>query len=190
MEPDAAGLAGRGQGPPRTPMRLLPCSARRRPDIRDNWAESYLRMTPWGDPWMTPTASACPTRHRSSGTPPRRSRLQAGRALQAGRTPFSTSTPLHGEVVTIATDGLASVHDDAGHSAVAFIEPALLHRRQLRLPPGNEARRRGHGPEQMSIPFVAAFNAPEGGIEVQRGVADPRRALRTAHAAADAAGPW
>ena len=22
------------------------------PDIRDNWAESYLRKTPWGDPWI------------------------------------------------------------------------------------------------------------------------------------------
>jgi hypothetical protein len=68
-----------------------------------------------------------------------------------------------GEVVTVSTDGLASVHDDSGHSLIAFIDHRFCVVASCVCPKGTKLAGEDMASDQMNIPFVAAFNAPEAG---------------------------
>jgi len=133
------------------------------PDIRDNWAESYVRKTSWGDPWIAYgfglPAAAQVVEH------PAQANAAPG---WTGTLPSRSNTVLDvdsstGEVVTVTTDGLASVHDDAGHHDLAFKSQRFCTVASCVCPKGTRLAGDDMASEQLTIPFVAAFNAPEGG---------------------------
>jgi hypothetical protein len=133
------------------------------PDIRDNWAESYLRQSAWSDPWIA----------YGFGLPDAAQVFQ--HPVQAlsdpgweGTLESRSNTVLNvnatsGEVVAIATDGLASVHDGGTNSAIAFQIQRFCTVSSCVCPPGTLLAGQDMAPQQLSIPFSAAFNAPEGG---------------------------
>jgi hypothetical protein len=134
------------------------------PDIRNNWAESYLRQPDWGDPWIAygfglPDAAQA-YRHPAQAQP---APGWEGTLLSRSNTVLNVNAT-SGEVVTITTDGLAGVHDSGGNSDLAFQAerfctiPEGCGRPQGTLEAGTNV-----APKQMTIPFVAAFNAPSGG---------------------------
>jgi hypothetical protein len=133
-------------------------------DIRNNWAESYLRQTDWGDPWIAygfglPDATEV-NQHPAQAQPsPGWTGSLDGRAnivLNVNAT--------SGEVVTITTDGLASVHDNSNNSSVAFQTQRFCTAAEgCVCPPGTLLAGQNMASQQMTIPFVAAFNAPAGG---------------------------
>jgi len=69
-----------------------------------------------------------------------------------------------GEVVEVSTDGLASVHDMASDSATAFQDQRFCTATEgCTCPPGTLYAGQNMASQQLSVPFVAAFNSPEGG---------------------------
>jgi hypothetical protein len=134
------------------------------PDIRDNWAESYLRRTDWGDPW-TMSGFGLPDAAQVYQHPAQAQPAPGWTGSLLGRSnTVLTVTATSGEVVTVSTDGLASVHDDNGNSDTAFgsqrfctISGGCV------CPQGSLDAGQNMAPNDLSIPFVAAFNAPFGG---------------------------
>jgi hypothetical protein len=134
------------------------------PDIRDNWAESYVRESAWGDPWIVDGFGLSPGTHATR---------HPAQALQdpgwTGSLDSRSNTVLNvdstfGEVVTVATDGLASVHDNGGDSAVAFQTQRFCTASDgCVCPSGTLLAGQDMAPDKLTIPFVAAFNAPTGG---------------------------
>ncbi|MFI5258716.1 MAG: hypothetical protein ACHQ01_03780, partial [Candidatus Limnocylindrales bacterium] len=133
------------------------------PNIRDNWAESYLRMTAWGDPWETSGFDLPDTtqvnRHPAQAQP---APGWTGSLQSRSNTVLKVDSS-SGEVVTVSTDGLASVHDDSGHSLIAFIDHRFCVVASCVCPRGTKLAGEDMASDPMSIPFVAAFNAPEAG---------------------------
>jgi hypothetical protein len=134
------------------------------PEIRNNWAASYLRQADWGDPWqaygfgLPDTAKV--TRHDAKAV---EAPGWMGTLLGRANTVLNV-TASSGEVVTITTDGLASVHDNAGNSEVAFgtdrfctVDGGCV------CPQGTLEAGKDMASKRLTIPFVAAFNAPFGG---------------------------
>jgi hypothetical protein len=133
------------------------------PDIRDNWAESYLRRSDWGDPWIA----------YGFGLPD--TTQVAEHPVQAQPDPGWTGTLLSrantvlnvngtsGEIVVVLTDGLASVHDENGNSSTAFQVQRFCTVSSCKCPAGTVLEGEDMAPNQISIPFVAAFNSPYGG---------------------------
>jgi hypothetical protein len=133
------------------------------PDIRDNWAESYLRKTSWGDPWIAYgfglPASAQVVEHLAQAQP---APGWTGSLASRSNTVLNVDSS-SGEVVTVSTDGLASVHDDAGHSDIAFTQGRFCVVATCVCPTGTKLAGQDMASDPMTIPFVAAFNAPRGG---------------------------
>jgi hypothetical protein len=133
------------------------------PDIRDNWAESYLRKTSWGDPWIAygfglpDTAQVDQHPAQAQPAPGWTDSLQ-----NRSNTVLNVDSTA-GEVVIISTDGLASVHDDAGHKAIAFQSQRFCTVSSCICPAGTKLAGENMAPDVITIPFVAAFNAPESG---------------------------
>jgi hypothetical protein len=133
------------------------------PDIRNNWAESYLRKNSWGDPWIAygfglPDAAQVYQHPAQALAAPGWTGSLKGRS----NTVLNVDTTF-GEVVTVATDGLASVHDDAGHIAIAFEKQRFCTVSSCVCPKGTKLEGEDMAPDPMTIPFVAAFNAPQVG---------------------------
>ena len=133
------------------------------PDIRDNWAESYVRKTSWGDPWNAYgfglPAAAQVIEHLAQAQP---APGWDGSLASRSNTVLNVDSTA-GQVVTVSTDGLASVHDDAGHMDVAFQSQRFCTASSCVCPKGTKLAGQNMASETMTIPFVAAFNAPEGG---------------------------
>ena len=133
------------------------------PNIRDNWAESYLRMTAWGNPWVTSGFDLPDTtqvdQHPAQAIP---APGWTGSLQSRSNTVLKVESS-SGEVVTVSTDGLASVHDDSGHSLIAFIDHRFCVVASCVCPKGTKLAGEDMASDQMNIPFVAAFNAPEAG---------------------------
>ncbi len=133
------------------------------PDIRDNWAESYLRQDSWGDPWIAygfglPDAAQVIQHQVQALSDP-----GWEGTLQSRSNTVLNVTSSAGEVVVVATDGLASVHDGGTNSATAFQDQRFCTTTSCVCPPGTLLAGQDMAPQQLAIPFVAAFNAPEGG---------------------------
>ena len=134
------------------------------PDIRNNWAASYLRESSWNDPWVMYglglPADAKVIRHDAKAEPAPGS---------TGTLPGRSNTVLNvtassGEVVTVTTDGLASVHDNSGNSKIAFqSESFCTVPGGCVCPAGTLLAGSNVASQQLTIPFVAAFNAPLAG---------------------------
>ncbi len=133
-------------------------------DVRDAWAANYLRQNDWGDPWIMYgfdiPAGAQVTRHPAQALP---DPGWLGSLESRSNTVLSVGSS-DGEVVTIATSGLASVHDDTGQSAVAFQNHSFCtDKGGCVCPPNTLLAGQDMASQQLTLPFVAAFDAPEGG---------------------------
>ena len=133
------------------------------PDIRDNWAGSYLRQDAWGDPWKAYgfglPADAQVSRHPAQA---QAAPGWTGSLLGRSNTVLSV-TASTGEVVTVSTDGLASVHDESGNSALHFQNQSFCTAASCVCPSGTLLQGKDMAPQKLTLPFVAAFNAPFGG---------------------------
>jgi hypothetical protein len=132
-------------------------------DIRDNWAESYLRKSSWGDPWIAYgfglPATAQVNQHPAQAQP---APGWTGSLQNRSNTVLDVDST-EGDVVIVSTDGLASVHDDADHKAIAFQSQRFCTVSSCICPAGTKLAGENMAPDVMTIPFVAAFNAPESG---------------------------
>jgi hypothetical protein len=133
------------------------------PDIRNNWAASYLRESSWSDPWVMYglglPADAKVIRHDAKAEP---APGRTGSLLARSNTVLNVSAS-SGEVVTVTTDGLASVHDNSGNFAVAFQSQTFCTVATCVCPQGTLLQGKDVTSLKLTIPFVAAFNAPSGG---------------------------
>ena len=134
------------------------------PVIVNNWAESYLRRNDWGDPWIAygfglPDSTQV-VQHPAQAEP---SPGWIGSVNSLANTVLNVNAT-SGEVVTIATDGLASVHDENGSSATAFTTKSFCTTDGgCTCPQGSLLAGQNMAQQQLSIPFVAAFNGAVGG---------------------------
>ena len=134
------------------------------PDVRNVWASSYSARAVVG-------RSLDHLRLRASRlgpgvTPPRpgHRRARAGPALsRAARTPFWTFDSSSGEVVTITTTGLASLHDQKGASLLAFQSGTFCVSGECICPDNTPRAGEKAADKNLGLPFDVAFNAPEGG---------------------------
>jgi hypothetical protein len=132
-------------------------------DVRDAWAPEYLREETWGDPWVT-TGFGLPDDAQVYRRP-----AQAlpdpgftGSLLSRSNTVLNV-TDSSGEVVTVSTDGLASVHDDADNVALAFQSRRFCVQGDCVCPPNTIRAGQQMADQPMILPMVVALNAPLGG---------------------------
>jgi hypothetical protein len=131
-------------------------------DVRDGWASSYLNKQAWGDPWVA-YGFGLPDSLQVFRHP-----AQATAAGYAGTLQGRSNTVLgvnasDGEVVTISTSGLASVHDESGHNLWSVQTKKLCVSGECVCPSGSLRAGEKIAEEQLTLPFVVAFNAPYGG---------------------------
>lgn len=133
------------------------------PDVRDAWAANYLRQNDWGDPWIMygfqiPDLAQVKLH-------PAQAQLDPGweGSLQSRSNTVLSVGSSSGEVVTIVTDGLASVHDGSGNSSAAFQARRFCVVGDCTCPAGTLLAGQNMATQALLLPFVAAFNAPEGG---------------------------
>ena len=133
------------------------------PDIVDNWAESYLRAGLWQDPWIMYgfglPDSAEVTQHPAQAQP---DPGWIGSVNSRANTVLNV-TSSSGEVVTVTTDGLASVHDGGSDSYTAFQTQTFCTADSCVCPQGTLLAGRDMASQHLAIPFVAAFNGAVGG---------------------------
>ncbi len=132
-------------------------------DVRDAWAANYLRQNAWGDPWIMygfqiPDLAQV-KQHPAQAQP---DPGWVGSLQSRSNTVLSVGSS-SGEVVTIATDGLASVRDGSGNSSVAFQNQSFCVVGDCTCPSGTLLAGQNMATQALLLPFVAAFNAPEGG---------------------------
>jgi hypothetical protein len=134
------------------------------PEILKSWAESYLRRSDWGDPWVA----------YGFGLPDSTQVVKHPVQAQAspgwiGSVNSLANTVLNvnatsGEVVTITTDGWASVHDDNGNSTTGFQGQSFCTvNGGCICPQGTLLAGQNVAAQNLTIPFVATFNGPAGG---------------------------
>jgi hypothetical protein len=133
------------------------------PDVRNVWASSYLREQSWGDPWIAYgfwiPSEAKAERHPVQAVPDPGT---SGSLLSRSNTVLDVDD-VSGEVAIVSTSGLASVHDQAGASLLAF-QDATFCVSGTCVCPDNTLRAGEHIADQhLSVPFIVALNAPEGG---------------------------
>jgi hypothetical protein len=133
-------------------------------DVRNNWAESYLREDGWRNPWIAYgfglPDDAKVVRHSAEAV------ADPGTqgSLESRSNAVLSVDSSDGEVVTISTDGLASVHDEGNDSATAFQNESFCTKDGgCVCPPGTLLAGQNMAQQNLTIPFVAAFNALEGG---------------------------
>ncbi|MGZ6272984.1 MAG: hypothetical protein ACXWM8_01650 [Candidatus Limnocylindrales bacterium] len=134
-------------------------------DVRDHWAESYINNSAWQDPWVmhglgAPVDTSAPQHEIQALAAPGSS----GSLLSRSNTLLSVGAS-SGEVVTIATNGLASVHDFSGHVAVDFLQENFCTVSSCVCPAGTALAGQDVAPGHLSMPFTVAVNAPDGGAK-------------------------
>ena len=126
------------------------------------WAPLHAREPSWGDPWVPYglglPADALAKRIEVKAT------VEGYRASLPDRSNRVYSvTGSDGEVVLVETDGLASAHDGALDSALAFTSRRFCVDGDCICPPGTQRAGEHLADEAMHLPFVVAFQAPAGG---------------------------
>jgi hypothetical protein len=132
-------------------------------DVRDAWAPSYLRQSSWGDPWVAYgfglPDDAQVNRH------PIAALEDPGYlgSLDSRSNTIDSVEQSAGEIVLVQTDGLASARDDAGHSDLSFGSHRFCVSGTCICPPKTLHAGERMADDDMTMPFVLAFDAPEGG---------------------------
>ena len=132
-------------------------------DIVDNWAESYVRNADWNDPWvmsgfgLPDTQQVTPHDVQAQPDPG-----WTGSLDSRSNTILNVSSS-SGEVVLVTTTGLASVHDQDGNSKIAFQTNRFCTVDSCVCPAGTLLAGQDMAPDHLTIPFIAALNAPLGG---------------------------
>ncbi|MBA2718286.1 MAG: hypothetical protein H0U52_03435 [Chloroflexi bacterium] len=131
-------------------------------DVERAWAPAFARESSWNDPWITyglglpadATAPRIPVRATGAGylssLPDRSNQLV-------------TVTGSDGEIVVVETDGLASVHDGALDSELAFTSRRFCVDGDCVCPPRTQRAGERMADEEMHLPFIVAFQSPAGG---------------------------
>jgi hypothetical protein len=131
-------------------------------DVRDGWASSYTNKTAWGDPWVAYGFGLPDTlqvfRHPIQAT----TAGHAGTLLGRSNTVLNV-TASDGEVVTVTTSGLASVHDEGGVNIWSFQTKKFCVSGECVCPPNTALAGETIASQKLSIPFAVAFNADYGG---------------------------
>jgi hypothetical protein len=132
-------------------------------DVRDAWAPSYVRRSSWGDPWVAYgfglPDDAQVVRHPIGALD------DPGYlgSLDSRSNTIDSVEESAGEIVLVQTDGLASARDDAGHSDVSFSSRRFCVSGTCTCPPKTLHAGERMADADMTMPFVLAFDAPEGG---------------------------
>ena len=137
-------------------------------DVTRAWAPLHAREPSWNDPWIPyglglPPLGVEPDLVRSPRIPVSATGAGSMLSLPDRSNAVYDVTASEGEIVLVETDGLASAHDGAVHSDLAFTSRRFCVDGDCICPPGT--RRAGElvSDADMQIPFVVAFQAPAGG---------------------------
>ena len=131
-------------------------------DVRDGWASSYANKAAWGDPWVA-YGFGLPDSLQVFRHP-----VQATTAGYVGNLEGRSNTVLDvtssdGEVVTVTTTGLASVHDETGVNIWSFQTKKFCTSGECICPPNTPSAGEQIASQKITIPFALALNADYGG---------------------------
>jgi hypothetical protein len=132
-------------------------------DVRHAWASTYLRQAPWNDPWIT-YGYGLPDEAQVIRVP-----IEAVDGpgwlgqLESRSNIIDSVVGSAGEIVVVQTSGLASAHDEAGNSELAFTKHRFCVSGDCVCPPKTQHEGEHMADSDIQMPFVLAFNAPEGG---------------------------
>ena len=131
-------------------------------DVQAAWAPLHAREPSWNDPWV-PYGLGLPPDARATRTEVKATVAGYLASLPDRSNRVYTVTGSDGEIVLMETDGLASAHDGALDSALAFTSRRFCVDGDCICPPGTRHAGEHMADEDMHLPFVVAFNAPAGG---------------------------
>jgi hypothetical protein len=131
-------------------------------DVNAAWAPLHARETSWNDPWI-PYGLGLPPDLRAPRTPVRATGAGYLASLPDRSNAVYTVTGSDGEIVVVETDGLASAHDGALDSDLAFTSRRFCVDGDCICPPGTRHAGEHVADAEMRLPFVVAFQAPAGG---------------------------
>ena len=131
-------------------------------DVTRAWAPLHAREGSWNDPWI-PYGLGLPPDVRAPRIPVRATGAGTMANLPARSNAVYSVTGSDGEIVLVETDGLASAHDGALHSDLAFTSRRFCVEGDCICPPGTRRAGEQMSDAEMHLPFVVAFQAPAGG---------------------------
>jgi hypothetical protein len=134
-------------------------------DVREAWATSYARVPDWGDPWVMYGVGLPPKEPVSRPSVDATSFPGLTAKVPSRANAIVNVVGATGKFVTVHTDGVASAHDNAGHSALSFTNDVFcVARSGCEMPasscaPGGPPLQFDH----LSLPFVLTVNSPKEG---------------------------
>jgi hypothetical protein len=131
-------------------------------DVRDAWAPSLVRRDDWSDPWVAYgfglAADDQVKLHPIDATSTRATYELNSRSNAVDQVQSSS-----GEIVTVNTTGLLSAHDDSGDMVLSSQSERFCTVAACVCKPGTARAGEDLAQQHMRLPFILAFNAPEGG---------------------------
>jgi hypothetical protein len=131
-------------------------------DVERAWAPAFARESSWNDPWVM-YGLGLPADAKAPRAPVRATAVGNLSSLPDRSNQLVTVTGSDGEIVVVETDGLASVHDGALDSELAFTSRRFCVDGDCICPPRTERAGEHMADEEMHLPFVVAFQSPAGG---------------------------
>ena len=131
-------------------------------DVERAWAPAFAREGSWNDPWVT-YGLGLPADAVAPRTPVRATGAGYLASLPDRSNSLATVTGSDGEIVIVESDGLASAHDGALDSALAFTSHRFCVDGDCICPPRTERAGQHVADSEMHLPFVVAFQSPAGG---------------------------
>jgi hypothetical protein len=131
-------------------------------DVKTAWAPLHAREGSWNDPWI-PYGLGLPSDVRAPRIPVKATGAGYLASLPDRSNAVYTVTGSDGEIVVVETDGLASAHDGALDSDLAFTSRRFCVDGDCICPPGTRHAGERMADAEMRLPFVVAFQAPAGG---------------------------
>jgi hypothetical protein len=131
-------------------------------DVRDGWASSYLNKTAWGDPWVA-YGFGLPDSLQVFRHPIQATTVGHVGTLDGRSNTVLSVTGSDGEVVTVTTSGLASVHDESGVNIWSFQTKKFCTSGECICPANTALAGEQIASQKLTLPFVVAFNADYGG---------------------------
>lgn len=138
-------------------------------DVRTAWAPSYLRQNDWHDPWIAyafglPDDAQVLRRPLIAPAEP-----PALGSLQSRSNSIRSVEAAEGDVVhvDVFNDGIGNAHDEQGHDDRAWDTRRFCVAGTCICPPNTTHAGEDMADGPMTIPFVLAINAPNGGANYQ-----------------------